>query len=140
MVIISNMRRRFIIYGLLGWSLETFWTGLGSAFKGDIRLRGFSYLWMFPIYGLAALFEPIHDRIRRWSWIVRGGIWVILIYAIEYFSGWLLRVMTGRCPWDYQGSTRFEVDGLIRLDYAPAWFIAGLLFERIHHWLDRELR
>ncbi|MGE5653603.1 MAG: putative ABC transporter permease, partial [Bacillota bacterium] len=93
-----------------------------------------------PIYGLAAAFEPIHDRIARWSWPLRGGLWTLMIYAVEYASGWLLRVVTGRCPWDYHGSTRFELNGLIRLDYAPAWFCAGLLFERVHRWLDRELR
>ncbi len=134
------MKKRFVIYGLLGWCVEILWTGIGSALKGDVRLRGFSYLWMFPIYGLAALLEPVHDRIRRWSWFFRGGIWMLVIYAIEYTSGWMLRCMTGRCPWDYRGSTRFEWNGLIRLDYAPAWFAAGLLFERIHRWLDRELR
>lgn len=134
------MKKRFIIYGLLGWCLEIVWTGLGSALRAETQLKGFSYLWMFPIYGLAAFFEPIHDRIRRLFWVYRGGIWLLLIYVVEYTSGWLLRLLTGSCPWDYRGSTRLEVGGLIRLDYAPAWFAAGLLFERIHCWLDRELR
>ena len=30
---------------------------------GNWELPGFTYLWMFPIYGLA-VFEKIHDRIR----------------------------------------------------------------------------
>jgi hypothetical protein len=29
------------------------------------------------------------------------------------------------------------MDGYIRMDYAPVWFIVGLLFERIHRFLDR---
>jgi uncharacterized membrane protein len=95
MVTLSNMKNRFIIYGLLGWCIEVLWTGLGAALKGDIRLRGFTYLWMFPIYGLATLLEPIHDRIRHWKWVVRGGLWIIVIYAIEYSCGWLLRLLTG---------------------------------------------
>jgi uncharacterized membrane protein len=37
-------------------------------------------------------------------------------------------------PWDYTG-TPLAVAGVIRLDYAPAWFVAGLLFERLHDWL-----
>ena len=34
------------------------------------------------------------------------------------------------CPWDYSKSP-LNVNGLIRLDYAPLWFGAGLLFEKI---------
>jgi hypothetical protein len=34
------------------------------------------------------------------------------------------------CPWDYSGRI-WNVDGLIRLDFAPFWFAAGLIFERL---------
>jgi uncharacterized membrane protein len=37
------------------------------------------------------------------------------------------------CPWDYS-KEKANIHGLIRLDYAPYWMCAGLLFERI---LDR---
>ena len=52
-----------------------------------------------------------------------------LIFTAEYVTGRLLRSLRA-CPWDYTGC-RFSVDGLIRLDFAPLWFVAGLLFERI---------
>jgi len=51
------MMTRFLVYGLLGWSLEIFWTGLGSILRGEWRLVGYTYLWMLPIYGLAVFFE-----------------------------------------------------------------------------------
>ena len=35
-----------------------------------------------------------------------------------------------RCPWAYDRSG-WNVGGVIRLDYAPAWFLVGLLFERV---------
>ncbi|WZL74262.1 hypothetical protein QBE52_05865 [Clostridiaceae bacterium 35-E11] len=127
---------RFMIYGLIGWCIEITWTGLGSAFSGDKKLTGYTYLWMFPIYGLAVLLEPVHDMIVNWPWVLRGGIWIGMIYLIEYITGWLIQSYTGRCPWDY-GNTKYAVKGLIRLDYAPAWLLAGLLFERIHVFLDR---
>jgi len=47
-----DMLMRFIIYGFVGWCIEVFWTGLGSLLRGDRRLKGWSYLWMFPIYHL----------------------------------------------------------------------------------------
>jgi uncharacterized membrane protein len=126
--------KRFFIYGLAGWGLEIIWTGLGSLLRGDLMLSGFSYLWMFPIYGLARFLEPLHDRLRPWPWYLRGLIWMSAFLVIEYTTGWLLKSILGSCPWNYSGS-RFSVDGLIRLDYAPAWFFAGFLLERLHDTL-----
>lgn len=128
--------KHFIIYGMLGWLVEIFWTGLGSLLNGDVRLTAKTYLWMFPIYGLAILFEPVHDAIRHRPARVRGTIWMLLCFAMEYISGWILLDIIGTVPWDYSQAF-FNIHGLIRLDYAPAWFVAGLLFEKIHDWLDR---
>ncbi|ACL69282.1 putative ABC transporter permease [Halothermothrix orenii] len=127
---------RFIIYGLSGWCLEIVWTGLGSFLRGDINLRGWTYLWMFPIYGMALLMEPVHNQIRNWPAIIRGGVYTLIIFTIEYSSGWFLENIIGTCPWDYSKS-RYSIKGFIRLDYAPAWFIAGLLFEKLHDTLTR---
>ena len=102
--------------------------------RGDITLEGFTNLWMFFIYGSAVFLEPIHHIISRWSWIARGIIWIVLIWGIEYTSGLVLVSVLGVYPWKYTGP--FVVDGLVRLDYAPAWFVAGLVFERIHWALD----
>lgn len=129
---------RFLIYGLVGWGIEIIWTGFFSAFSGDRRFIGHTYLWMLPIYGTAVLFEPIHQMIVSWPMILRGGIWVVLIYVLEYSSGWLIRTTIGECPWNY-GNVKYAVNGLIRLDYAPAWFVAGLVFERVHIFLNSVL-
>lgn len=133
------MVKRFVVYGLLGWTMEVFWTGLGSLLKGNLMLSSFTYLWMFPIYGLAVFLENVHDRIDSLPWYVRGGIWVVIILSLEYLTGWLLLSFLGKCPWDYSDVTPYHIHGLIRLDYIPAWFLAGLIFERIHRALDRFL-
>ena len=52
-----------------------------------------------------------------------------LIFSTEYLTGYLLD-KRGLCPWNYSRS-RFNVNHLIRLDYAPYWFAAGLFFEHI---------
>ncbi|MFZ5969163.1 MAG: putative ABC transporter permease [Bacillota bacterium] len=129
---------RFFIYGLIGWCIEILWTGLGAALSGSKKLMGYTYLWMLPIYGAAIFLEPIHYLIMDLPVLLRGGVWVVLIYFIEYATGWAIRKKIGICPWDY-GNVRYAVDGLIRLDYAPAWFVAGLLFEKIHFLLLRIL-
>lgn len=123
--------KKFLIYGILGWALEIIWTSVWNALNGDLKLTGTTYGWMFIIYGLAIYLEKVHERIRKLPWYERGIIWTIIIYTIEYISGWILRAILGICPWDYTGQT-LSINGLIRLDFAPAWFVAGLIFEQAH--------
>lgn len=130
------MEIRFLIYGLLGWCLEVFWTGLGSLLKGDVTLMASTSIWMFPIYGLAIILEPIHNRLRSMHIVLRGVVYTLIIFIIEYTTGSLLRLVLGVCPWNYNPS-RFSINGIIRLDYAPVWFTSGLLFERVHDILTR---
>ncbi|MCI8541964.1 MAG: hypothetical protein HFH95_01365, partial [Lachnospiraceae bacterium] len=49
--------------------------------------------------------------------------------SIEYLTGRLLSRRKS-CPWDYHRS-RWNIGRVIRLDFAPYWFCAGLLFERL---------
>ncbi len=109
---------------------------MGSMLHGDWALRGYSYLWMLPIYGATVFFEPVHDRVRAYPWYYRGLIWLALIWVLEYVSGWFLSLLIGQAPWNYAAKTKLHINGFIRLDYAPVWFAAGLIFERIHDYLD----
>lgn len=130
------MFKRFVIYGLLGWNMEVIWTGMHSLITGDRNMQGNTSLWMFFIYGLAVfVLEPVHNRIKEWRWPIRGFVWVLLIWGIEYGTGFVLREFFGIVPWYYEGT--FAIDGLVRLDYAPAWFVAGLIFEKVHLTLER---
>lgn len=129
------MKTRFFIYGLAGWIAETIFTGIGSLLKGDLTMRSRTYIWMFPIYGLMILLEPLHDRIRAWPVVYRGGVYTLIIFAIEYTTGLILRVLIGKCPWNYTGP--YAIDGLITLSFIPVWFVGGLLFEKLHDFLVR---
>ncbi len=55
---------------------------------------------------------------------------MLCIYMAEYASGWGLQRIAGVCPWNYSQS-KYHINGLIRLDYAPVWFGVGLFFESI---------
>jgi hypothetical protein len=146
---------RFLVYGLIGWCAEIVWTAAYDALSGTrradgdthrraklsrverLRLSGRTYLWMMPIYGGAALaFEPAHDALRGQPWLLRGAVWAMGIFAVEAAAGFALRRLTGRCPWDYS-YVRTHVAGLIRLDYAPVWFLVGLGLERLHDLMVR---
>lgn len=131
------MGTRFIIYGLSGLCVEILWTGLGSLIKGDVTLIGWSSIWMVPIYGMLALFEPVHNRIRYIPVVLRGGVYTTLIFAGEFLTGFLLRTILGKCPWNY-GADKYSIDGLITLKFIPAWFIFGLLFEVYHDFLIKK--
>jgi hypothetical protein len=56
------------------------------------------------------------------------------IYLVEFFGMLALRGLLGSSP-SQAGylKSRWNIRGLIRLDFAPAWFAAGLFFERV--WL-----
>lgn len=123
------MLRRFLFYGVAGWVVEVLFTGAASALRRDRSATARTYLWMHPIYGGTALvLERVRKRMRRAPFWARGLAYTGVIYLAEYGSGWLLRHGVGKCPWDYSGSGR-DVHGLVRLDYAPAWYALGLLFE-----------
>lgn len=123
------MKRNFLLCGSIGWCMEILWTGLHALLAGELTMMGRSSLLMFPIYGCAALIKPVYERISFIPAMLRGCIYTLGIYAAEFSSGSLLRLFH-MCPWDYSHSP-FHFKGLIRLDYAPVWFTAGLLYEKI---------
>ncbi|MGD0694726.1 MAG: putative ABC transporter permease [Terriglobia bacterium] len=131
---------RFVIYGLLGWCFEIVWSAVTERAWGkqrDWRLMGHSYLWMFPIYGLLSpLGEPIHNLLRPHFWLLRGAAYLMCIWAVEYITGWLIKRITGKCPWDYSNFPG-NFQGIITLEYAPVWFLFGLAFESVHDALVR---
>lgn len=128
------MVKRFLLYGLVGICAEIFWTGMSSLLQGDIRLKGFTYIWMFPIYGLVVFFEPVQHKIEKWPLFLRGCVYTVIIFIAEYISGSLLRFVLGACPWNYTGP--LTINGLIRLDFAPVWFCFGIILEKLHSKMD----
>lgn len=127
------MMSRFFIYGFIGWFFEIFWTALGSLWNRDYRLMGKTSVWMFFIYGSVVFFEPVCAGMEGLPIALRGLVYVLLIFVTEYAAGSALR-KASVCPWDYSGA-RFAVNGLIRLDYAPVWFLVGLMYERVYFLL-----
>lgn len=127
------MIKRFILYGLFGLLMEIVWTGINSVFRGDRRLRCSTSLWMFPIYGSAVFFEPLMNLILILPIAVRGVTYMLCIFLAEYYTGTALKHFAV-CPWDYS-KNHLNIQGVIRLDYAPLWFMVGLVYE----WVYRAL-
>lgn len=125
----QKMIRNFIHCGILGWCMEIIFTAIDSFKKRQLTLKGNTSVWMFPIYGMAAFLAPVCRLLKDKTIFVRGITYAALIFAGEYISGSLLK-KKGLCPWDYS-KAKWNISGLIRLDYAPNWFLAGLIFERL---------
>ena len=126
---------RFVIYGLLGLCAEVIVSAILHKWEGKEKnwsLRGQSYLWSFPLYGLIApLFEPLHNWLRPWPWMLRGMIYVLCFWAVEYIAGRTLRHILGACPWSY-AHCRYNLQGLIRWDFFPVWFGFSMFLEYLH--------
>lgn len=121
--------KNFLTCGLTGWCMEIIFTSLDALRRREMTLKGNTSLWMFPIYGSAALLKPLCGLLKNRPVWLRGATYMSLIYSVEYLTGKLLSKYK-LCPWDYSRS-RFHVDNVIRLDFAPYWFCAGLMFERL---------
>lgn len=119
----------FLVCGLTGWCMEILFTSAESLLKHDKRMIGRTSLWMFPIYGTASIISPLYKVLKHIPTLLRGGIYAVGIFCFEYLSGTFLK-KHHVCPWDYSGA-KASINGVIRLDYAPFWMAAGLLFERI---------
>ena len=130
--------RNFMLCGLMGWGLEILLTSVEGFAAGDMKFMGKTSIYMFPIYGMGILLGPIGKWVDSWigdrgqiavkDRIFRHGILdMVLIFFAEYLTGTFLKSL-GICPWDYTGRM-LNVDGVIRLDFAPFWFMTGLLFE-----------
>ena len=120
--------KNFIKCGTIGWCMEIIFTSFGALRRRE-SLTGQTSVLMFPIYGSAAFFKPVFLLLKHCHPIVRGTIYALSIFGAEYTSGYFL-TKHEICPWNYNRS-HWHVNGLIRIDFFPFWFMAGLLFEHI---------
>ena len=123
---------RFVIYGAIGCLIEVLWTGICELRNKNYRLSSKTSLWMFFIYGCIVALEPFFRMVAPLHFLFRGIIYAVFILLGEFVTGSLLK-RVNVCPWDYS-HTRFNVRGIIRFDYLPAWAVAGLVFEQIY-WM-----
>ncbi|MDD6212048.1 MAG: hypothetical protein PUB22_02715 [Clostridiales bacterium] len=124
------MIKNYFRCGVLGWCWEIILTGLGRLFTANqTPFMGNTSILMFPIYAFAAFMSPLVSLLRKKSFWFRGTIYSCCIFLVEFISGsWLKK--RNICPWDYS-EAKWNIRGVIRLDFFPAWFLLGLIFERI---------
>ena len=120
----------FMKCGLMGWGFECLWTGFGSLCSGkDKKMKCDTSMWMFPIYGMASVMTPLCSAMKGKNVMLRGSVYTACIFLTELGTGSLLK-KKDCCPWDYSNA-KANYKGIIRFDYAPVWFIVGLLYEKV---------
>lgn len=132
----------FLLFGMLGVTVEVCYTAIVDLIDMwgtdtmDLSLKGVSYIWMLPIYGLASILFPIgFGLVKAWPRLLRYFIYAVAILIVEFITGFILEKTTGRCPWEYQ--TGWHVAGYIRLDYMPLWMLFGATLEEFHKLILR---
>ena len=134
-----------IVFASFGIAVEVIFTAAMSVVnqaplcdKPLIALAGHSYVWMALIYGLIPVLGVLfYNRVKDWRIWFRLPLYVVIIYIVEFTSGYLLQVITGRCPWYY--TSGINIMGLIRLDYFPAWLLFVWLVERLYLFMDKRV-
>ena len=120
----------FVKCGLIGWGLECFWTGCGSlCHDKDKKMKCATSIWMFPIYGMASMMSPLCHAMEGKPVMLRGSIYTAAIFLAEFGTGSFLK-KKGCCPWDYSDA-KANYKGVVRFDYAPLWFLVGLMYEKL---------
>ena len=118
MEIIFTSGKRFIHNVLLGKKI-------------DWALLGYSPAWMILIYGSSIfLFPPVYGRVGEYPLFTRALVYGIVILIIEFASGYVIKLLTGKIPWHYR--SRWAIGGFVRLDYLPFWMVAGLIIEFVY--------
>lgn len=133
----------FFLFGAAGICTEIFFTAFHQLFFAFIdggepnwSLTGKSYVWMFPIYGSASVFlNLLMPYLRKYHVGFRLLFYPVGIFIVEYISGWLLDMATGKCPWEYHSP--YAIHGYINLAYTPLWMAFGLGLELLYNTLQR---
>lgn len=133
------------VFICLGISTEVVFTAFMSLInqsplcdKPLVALAGYSYVWMAFIYGLIPILGVLYyDKVKHLPAWVRLPMYVLIIYIVEFTSGYILRLTIGNCPWNY--TSGLNVMGLIRLDYFPAWLLFAFIVERLYLFINTKV-
>jgi len=121
-----------VLFAVFALGLEVVFTSVCD-WKNDKRrfLMGYSSLWYVPLYALAPVFLHLTSAfLFELPFLLRGTIYALVIFALEYLGMLSLRLLLGASPsQEHYYKARWNVHGLIRLDYFPVMWLMGLVFE-----------
>lgn len=135
-----------LIFACIGITTEVVFTSISKLVNTfitdsaiDWALSGKTYLWMFLIYASIPLFFKLFNPyVAQFNLFIKALIGVLIIYIVEFTTGFMLELVTGVCPWKY--TEGLHLFGYVRLDYFPFWYIFGLLIVSVYEMLNNRLQ
>ncbi len=126
---------KLVFYGLVGFFTEVvftaIWLFIDPKYEYGWTLHGYTSLWSFPMYSISIyVMEIMFLHLKNKPLILRILAYVCWTYTWEFTTGLILRQINA-CPWNYSSYTRFNLFGLITLDYAPLWSLGTAACEKI---------
>lgn len=94
---------------------------------------------MFFIYGstyFIILFGTTY--LMNLSIFIRGFIYMIMFYFLEFGTGFILKKFKA-IPWDYSKNMKFNLKGIICLEFAIPWYLGGIILEFIYIYLKSQI-
>ena len=144
-----NLLKKMFIWSCIGICNEVFFTAITEFIDGfnnktslvlhqdhqdlhNIKLTGYSYIWLLPIYSLLPILFNLIDLIKtRFS--IKILIITLTIMLSECLYGLLLKKIA-ICPWeDNYSFSQYTLFNVMRLDYFPFWY--GVSFFWYTLWL-----
>jgi uncharacterized membrane protein len=120
----------------IGITMEVIATAIMDFVKfRDPRLRGETYLWMLPVYAVVP-FIYIYGQLLMpdAGWLMTGLLYMAAFYLLELIAGLIIKALVGVSPWNYK-TYRFHFKEVICLEYAPVWFVYGIVGEKYYEFL-----
>lgn len=132
---------RFYIYAIHGYVTEVMFTAAWEfVVHFNWKFPGNTSVWSLPIYGISGMvMEQLFFFLKDHGIpiYIRCFVYMMWTYVWEFSTGYVLKYFDA-CPWDY---SLFEGEfmGLITLEYAPLWYLAGYISECVIIKLTRQL-
>lgn len=134
-----------LFFVCLGMTSEVFFTAFTALFTGNpinnkplAAMAGTTYVWMAFIYALIPILGILfHHNVAHWKVWYRLPFYVILLYFVEFTSGYLLKLITGSCPWEYKSG--WHIMGLVQLQFFPAWLLFTWMVERLYIFINNRV-
>ena len=120
----------------IGVTMEMVCTSIMAFIKHrDPILKGETYLWMLPIYATVPyIYVLIQNVLPNMVWWQKGFVYMIAFYLLELAAGLIIKAIIGVSPWNYK-HYRFHFMEVVCLEYAPVWFIYGIVGEIYYNFL-----
>ena len=108
----KDMKNKILIsllFGCIGITTEIFFTTTYDLIENflrenpaDLRLKGYTYVWMFFLYSLIPLlFDLGYPKIQQFPLLFRVLFYTVVIFSVEFLMGFLFQHLIGKCPWEY---------------------------------------